>query len=261
VSRILELSIANVNLSIESDINLKGLSYKRYDPFKTDKRMPDVNFKFQVIESIKGARQKRDQYLECNPSSSTVFDFKRNNLSIRYLQEFKTELERFRIGPYLLAPFFVSFGAAMIHSSAILRKGKAIVFLSPDEGGKTTAVKLANEGQILCDDQNVIKKTISGYNVYGTPWGMIANNIEGPLGAIFLIEKAGCFNISPLSTNTLLGYLWNEHLPYHFFLPPKYSQRHFGFLYRLSRSIPAYTMQFPRNSIDWDAIDRIMRPS
>ena len=200
----------------------------------------------------------RHQYIERNPASTAIFDFKKQSLHTLYLNRNKNELEKSRLGPYLLAPFLTSFSSAMIHCSAVELNGKVAVFLAPDEGGKTTVMKLANEESDFSDDQNIIKKEKDVYRVYATPWGMKPNNRSGVLGGFFILKKASQFELKPVHANLLLSYLWNEHLSYLFFLPKQYSRRHFNFLFELSRSCPVFRLSFPKNHVDRKVINQAM---
>jgi hypothetical protein len=197
-------------------------------------------------------------FIDSNQSSLSIFNFFSNQLNVFFKKNMSQIIKDSRMGPYSLAPFFISFSSAMIHSSALIRGEKAAVFLSPDEGGKTTSISLSSEGTVLSDDQNIIREKDGKIFVHGTPWGNYFNKGNAPIGAFFILRKANKFSIKPEDKNTLLSYLWNEHLAYHFFLPKKISKSHFDFLYRISRQVPVYLLEFPKDYIDWDEIDRII---
>lgn len=199
-------------------------------------------------------------FIDSKQSSISIFNFSTNQLNVFFNKSMTRIMKDSRMGPYSLAPFLVSFSSAMIHSSTLIRGGKAAIFLSPDEGGKTTAVNLSPDGIVLSDDHNIIRKKDGDLLVFGTPWGNYHNNINASIGAFFILEKTGKFSLAPEKNNTLLSYLWNEHLAYHFFLPKKISKKHFDFLFEISRRIPVYRLGFPKDYINWDAIDQALIP-
>jgi hypothetical protein len=197
-------------------------------------------------------------FIDSKQSSISIFNFFTHQLKVFFDKDMTRIMKDSRMGPYSLAPFLISFSSAMIHSSALIRGEKAAVFLAPDEGGKTTSINLSPEGTVLSDDHNIIRETDGNLSIYGTPWGNYYNNIHAPIGAFFILQKANKFSLTPEKNNTLLSYLWNEHLAYHFFLPKKISKKHFDFLFGISRRIPVYRLEFSKDYIDWKVIDQAM---
>jgi hypothetical protein len=198
-------------------------------------------------------------YIDSNQSSLSIYDFFSNQLKVFFCKSMSRFMRDSRMGPYSIAPFFIPFSGAMIHSAALVRSKKAAVFLSPDEGGKTTSIRLSAEGTVLSDDQNIIRRISGQVMIFGTPWGRHFANDSAPVGAFFILEKTGRFFISQEEKHALLGYLWNEHLAYHFFLPRKISEKHFDFLFQVCRHTPVYRLGFPKDYIDWDAVDKAMQ--
>jgi len=198
--------------------------------------------------------------IEIQPNSIVIFNHKSCEIFIFYSQDFGKSLVNFILGPSIFAQFLPIFSAAMIHSSAVVIDKKAAIFLAPDEGGKTTAAKLAPDYPILCDDQNVIRKQENKFFAYATPWGSFKNNpLKAPVGAFFLLEKGGNFKLTQIEPKDILSYLWSEHLPYYFYLPKNFKHHYFNFIYDLSFKIPGYLLTFPKDYIDWDAVDRAMK--
>ena len=99
----------------------------------------------------------------------------------------------------------------LLHASAIIRDGRAAVFLAPDEGGKTTAVRLASSGTILCDDQVIVRRRRKRFHVWGTPWGLHVNaTAHAPLAGLFLLKKAKRFSLTHLPAHRLVPFIWQE---------------------------------------------------
>jgi len=199
--------------------------------------------------------------LEIQASSLLIFDFLHNKIDCFYTNELKSALEKSRIGSFIFAQFLPNFSATMIHSSAVVIDKKTAIFLASDEGGKTTAAKLASGFSILCDDQNIIRKQENKFITHSTPWGLhIDNSIKARVGAFFLLEKSENFKLTPLKPKNLLYYFWNEHLAYYLYLPKYLKSKHFNFLSNLSNQIPVYKLQFSKDYIDWDAIGDLLHP-
>ena len=81
----------------------------------------------------------------------------------------------------------------ILHSSAVVEKNKSLVFVAPNEGGKSTIAE--NTGRkILSDDCVGLRKSSDGsWAACATPWGNVRSSGEYPLEAIFFIEKADDF--------------------------------------------------------------------
>ena len=147
----------------------------------------------------------------------------------------------------------------MIHSAAVVLDGAAALFLAPDEGGKTTIVRHALPGMTLCDDQNILRHEGAAILVHSTPLGLYTHGPRSaPLGGMFLVEQAESFELLPLNSLDAFEYLWNEHQGYRVYLPRALRLKTFDFLYDVCRRAPAYRMRFPKDTIDWDAIDAAM---
>lgn len=90
----------------------------------------------------------------------------------------------------------------ILHSSAVVDKGKSFVFVGPNDGGKSTIARNTTR-QILSDDCVALRKSDNGkWMGCATPWGDVRTSGEYPLEGIFFIEKSDnfyCEKIDPLS--------------------------------------------------------------
>jgi hypothetical protein len=198
--------------------------------------------------------------LELRPSSLTVFDFASRELEVFFTPDMYWFADDPRAGPITFAVFLGAFTATMVHGAGLIRNGVTALFLAPDGGGKTTAVGLSTAGTILCDDQIVIRKESNSLMAYGTPWGLTTNSSQtARVGGIFLLEKAEQFELIPLEPERALEYSWNEHLAYRVPLPKRLRSQAFDILYDICYQAPCYRMRFPKDYVDWDAIDAAMR--
>ena len=89
-------------------------------------------------------------------------------------------------------------GAIAIHSSVLIKNGKAVLCLGESGTGKSTHTRLWREhfgdrAVMVNDDKPLIRVTDDSVTVYGTPWNgkhMLGENISVPLGAICILERA-----------------------------------------------------------------------
>ena len=160
----------------------------------------------------------------------------------------------------MFARSLTNFSGTMVHSSAVVRNDRTAIFVASDGGGKTGVVEKVDSGSILSDDQNFLKKEGNSFYVYGSPWGKYTkSNHSTRLGAIFLLEKAPIFELAPLNPIDLFNFLWNEHWTTWILLPKEIKLKLFNLLYDICRQTPAYRMRFPKDDIDWLAIDSVLR--
>ena len=94
----------------------------------------------------------------------------------------------------LLAPALAEREACFMHSSAIVINGRGLLFVGHSEVGKSTMMKmLRGQGEILCDDRNIIRRWQDGFRIHGT-WshGELpdVSSAEAPLVGIFFLQQA-----------------------------------------------------------------------
>jgi hypothetical protein len=120
-------------------------------------------------------------------------------------------------------------------------------------------VEQSTDGLILSDDQVVLRKENNVVNAHGTPFGRITGGpCSARLGGIFLLEKAEHFELSSLQSVDMLEYIWATLPSYTFFLPNSLRIQAFQILYDACHQVPVYRMRFPKDYVDWDAIDAAM---
>jgi hypothetical protein len=155
--------------------------------------------------------------------------------------------------------FLPRYEAMSIHTGGIVRNGRALLLVAPDEGGKTTAVKLARGCPILHDDQVIIRRVGGVIHAHATPFGHLT---DGPnsaaLGGVFFLEQAPDFSIEPIRAREMLRCLWHGHPSFLAGLPKEERVRAFDLLHAVSYQTPAFHMRFPIDYIDWDAVDRAL---
>lgn len=160
----------------------------------------------------------------------------------------------------MLTMFLPSFRAMSVHSSAIIRQERVALFVGPDGAGKTTAVRLSADGQILSDDRNIIGCSDEETRVYGTPWGYHRDALASArLGGIFLLEWARDFELLPVRPREAIELIWNDNAKQWGPLPKPYNWDALSLLAASCRSVPTFRMRFPKSYIDWNEVDRAMR--
>jgi hypothetical protein len=156
----------------------------------------------------------------------------------------------------MFCAFLPDFSALPIHSSGVIRGDQAALFLAPDEGGKSTVLRHAAGAPWLNDDQVIVRREGDELLAHATPLG---RRTSGPgqarLGGLFVLEKALHFELTPLKPAGLVKTLWNEHLFYTSSLPRHLKLQAFDLLYDMCHQVPIYRMRFPKDYVDWDAID------
>lgn len=97
-------------------------------------------------------------------------------------------------------------GGMLLHSSAVVKDGRAFLFSGNSGVGKSTHtgfwLKLYEDAYILNDDKPAIRLTESGFTVFGTPWSGkhdISRNESAPLGGIAFLERSDHDFIEPMA--------------------------------------------------------------
>ncbi len=158
--------------------------------------------------------------------------------------------------PQLFCAFLPAFSAMPIHCAGVIRNNKAIIFLAPDEGGKTTVMSLAGNVPVLHDDIVIWKTEGRRVVAYATPFGKNTSGPgEAPIRALFLLEQAPSFELIPVSWVDLVQSIWTAHLEYSNALPKEFKARAFDVVYNACRQASTFRMRFPKDDVEWDAID------
>lgn len=88
-------------------------------------------------------------------------------------------------------------GGLLLHSSAIVKDGRAFLFSGNSGVGKSTHtgywLNLFEDAFVLNDDKPALRAFEGGFMVYGTPWSGkhdISRNESAPLGGIAFLERS-----------------------------------------------------------------------
>ncbi len=198
--------------------------------------------------------------LELKKNAVTILDFGRLRADLFRSEPKEGVREAFGFGPAMLGLFLPAIDACLLHAAAIVRDGKAAVMLAADEGGKTTAVRLAPSGIILGDDQVIVMRDQGRFLVWGTPWGLHCTaGTHAPLAGLFLLKKARRFQLKSLSQRELAAAIKLETAGSLTILPRELRRKAGAIIDDLVASAPAWVLAFPKGHIDWREIDLALR--
>jgi hypothetical protein len=94
-------------------------------------------------------------------------------------------------------------GGFLMHSASAIRNGKAFLFAGVSGAGKTTISRLAPpDVTLLTDEISYVRKTVTGYVAFGTPFtgelAKIGENVSAPLTALYLLAQGPENRIDPI---------------------------------------------------------------
>jgi hypothetical protein len=201
-------------------------------------------------------------YINLTWNRAIIRDFAHNKFFLFYPPERKKSFsQKIFLAGYrnLFCDQLLNFDSILIHGAGVIYNNKGLVFLASDEGGKSTAASLFSSGDILNDDQIILKREESEITVHSTPFG---NMGCGPkkihLNTFFLLEKSLFFELIPLRPRDILKFLWDEHMYRWFNMPKSHRIRAFSILERACNQAICYKMRFPKDFVDWNTIDKVL---
>ncbi|MFT3952225.1 MAG: hypothetical protein QM689_09850 [Oscillospiraceae bacterium] len=109
-------------------------------------------------------------------------------------------------------------GAFALHSSAVVYRGRAVLFSAPSGTGKSTHTALwldrfGADAYILNDDKPVIRREGDCLFAYGTPWSgktRLNRNLRVPLHAVVFLTQSPDNRIAPMSTTEAVKMLYYQ---------------------------------------------------
>jgi hypothetical protein len=244
--------------------------FSKYDYFPSDWQNNSF-LRSQVVRNrLDGLPDLKEQVvIWVEDHQMVIRDFSLNQIDIYYIKKDKGyppqhpgTIPEYYVAANLrqmLATFLPHFSAILLHSSGVIRGAKSALFFAPDGGGKTTVLAQSKTEPILSDDHIILRNEGGSIVAHGTPLGtMTSGSCQANIGALFLLKKAGHFRIESISPAELVQWLWTEHRNYTFFLPKRLKKRAFEILSHACHQAPVYRMHFPKDYVDWDAIDAAM---
>ena len=116
----------------------------------------------------------------------------------KYDARMSTESVAYMESAYQFYKALVDFDGFYLHSSAVVRDGKAYLFSGPSGAGKSTHTRLWQRvyGPQVCvinDDKPALRRMDGTWYAYGTPWcgkDGINTNAKVPLAGVCFLKKA-----------------------------------------------------------------------
>lgn len=147
---------------------------------------------------------------------------------------------------------------ALFHAAGVSIGGTGCVLPGLSGAGKTTISKVlaASEGfHVLSDERVAIRKTGSGFMLYGTPWpgeAGVAENRREPLKALYFIRHGSSNRIVEIETGDALKRLLpNAAVPWY---DNESMPEVFEFIEKLVLGVPAYEFSFTPDEKAADAL-------
>ncbi|MFC1548579.1 hypothetical protein ACFL5E_01315 [Candidatus Omnitrophota bacterium] len=144
----------------------------------------------------------------------------------------------------------VRWNGIILHSSAVVDDGKAMVFIGPNSGGKSTIS--ANTGcHVLSDDSVALRKMPGGeWTACATPWGKVSGKGCYPIEAMFFIKKSDrfyCEKVDPI--DVVKGLFSNASLSFPDMeeFEPQIFDDILGIVTEMGVSVPVYEMGFRKD--------------
>jgi len=148
-------------------------------------------------------------------------------------------------------------GGLLVHAASAVRNGKAFLFAGVSGAGKTTISRLAPpEVTLLTDEISYLRRNGHGYVAHGTPFAgelaKVGENIEAPLGALFLLHQAPQNKIQPVSEGEALRALMESIL--FFAHDSELVNKVFESACDLVRRVPVFRLSFVPDQKVWELI-------
>jgi hypothetical protein len=255
------LEIAETVFSIASDTKRPPKAIEQikenYRPFLTEKE-PDIHILLKV------ERIARDPYWDKNIYKATVKD---NSFHFNY-DDLKAEgdlkigrvavqaVRGFGLGDFLRAlvsVVLIKRSGFLVHSSGVVDKGKAYLFLGPSGSGKTTVARLSNGRDILNDEAIAFTRKNDQWQAFATPFygdfGRQDSNCNAPIEAMFFLKKGSGFSHRKLNRKEAIVRMLHQIM----ITSPnlKNFEYIFGMQCDLFASIPTYELEFKPSASIW----------
>lgn len=141
-----------------------------------------------------------------------------------------------------------NYNGILLHSAALKYNGKAYLFTAPSGTGKTTHIRLWKEYlkdrvEVINGDKPILRYVNGKINVYGTPWQgkeNYGNNIQAPLGGIFLLERCAKNSVEKAPIKNVIPFLLNQTLRYQ---SKEQIEKLFNFIEQILMDVPVYTLK------------------
>ncbi len=184
-------------------------------------RIADVNIKFETKSKYINHKLKpymiSDEKYDCEITISKEDIIKEQNLT----EESNINLlESTALLRHICNIVLKNYNGMFLHCAVLKYNGKAYIFTAPSGTGKTTHIRLwlkylGDRVEVINGDKPILRKIDDEIIAYGTPWNGkedYGNNINAPLGGIFLLHRAEKNSIERATTKESFTFLFSQTL-------------------------------------------------
>lgn len=167
-----------------------------------------------------------------------------------FLKSTHHSLTLFPTDQILLARLLADRRGFTLHAAGMKIAGVGLLFIGHSTAGKSTTVMLLkDEGEILCDENMIVRRWEDGFYIHGT-WShgdvTMVSNGQAPLRGMFFLEKARENSLEPFTdklevTRRLLPRVLKP------LVTADWWDKNLATLEALVREVPAYHMKFDKS--------------
>lgn len=158
----------------------------------------------------------------------------------------------------MTASFILERGGFLLHSSGVVRDGRAYVFFGPSGAGKTTVTRLSPGDTILSDDLNLVIPVDDAYRACGIPFGQAHHRVPATSGAFPIASLNRLVQSPRVGREKIAGARAVAEvascLP---FVMQETGQaaRAMETVARALRTIPVFRLEFRKDDAFWDVVE------
>lgn len=151
----------------------------------------------------------------------------------------------------LLARLLAERDGCILHSAGVILDGRGWLFIGHSEAGKTTVTRLLEkDGEILCDDRNIVRRLPEGFRLYGS-WSHgespRVSAASAPLRAALFLKQSAKDRLVPLNDRAeirrrLIACLVRG------FVDAGWWNRMLDLAESFSREVPCFELQFTKQA-------------